>query len=103
MAKWRKKVPPAMRERLVAEAGRKCANPGCAVRLLELHHIRAWAVYQTHDERHMIALCPSCHESVTPGDLRLDDETLYRWKNLIRGSGQASGHLSIEPGGCHGS
>jgi hypothetical protein len=88
-----------MKERLVAEAGGKCINPGCATRLLELHHIREWAIYQTHDEKHMIALCPSCHEAVTRGDLRIDDETLYRWKNIIRGPGQAEGHLYVEPGG----
>ncbi len=99
VAKYRPRVPRAMKERLIAEARGKCANPGCATRLLELHHIREWAIYQTHDEKHMIALCPSCHEAVTRGDLRIDDETLYRWKNLIRGSGQATGHLYVEPGG----
>jgi hypothetical protein len=88
-----------MRERLVQEAGGKCANPGCALRLLEIHHIREWAIYQSHDEKHMIALCASCHDVVTRGELRLDDETLYRWKNLIRGPGQSSGHLYVEPGG----
>jgi hypothetical protein len=88
-----------MRERLVAEAGGKCANPGCAVRLLEIHHIREWAVYQTHDQKYMIALCASCHDAVTRGDLRLDDKTLYRWKGLVRGPGQSSGHLYVEPGG----
>jgi HNH endonuclease len=87
-----------MRERLVAEVGGKCANPGCAVRLLEIHHIREW-LYQTHDEKHMIALCASCHDAVTRGVLRLDDETLYRWKSLVRGPGQSSGHLYVEPGG----
>ena len=55
----RPKVPPAIKRALYAEAGYKCANPGCCTRLQELHHIRQWSVYQTHDGSEMIAICPT--------------------------------------------
>src|SRR4051794_25788888 len=93
----RPSVPAATKRALVREAGGKCANPGCAGARVHLHHIQAWAVYQTHDGEHMIALCPTCHDAAHGGTLRLDDDTLYRWKQLHR-SGARSGHIYVAPG-----
>jgi hypothetical protein len=80
MAKFRPKVPVAVKQRLVEESGGKCSNPGCANRRTELHHIREWAVYATHHDSEMIAICPACHDAVHHGQLPISDETLYEWK-----------------------
>lgn len=97
MASHRPSVPHQAKLVLFEEAGRKCANPGCPNRLVELHHIREWHVYQTHDARHMIALCAACHDSVDRGSLHISDEDLYRWKGIPRDVGSTA-HLYVEPG-----
>lgn len=97
MAKYRPKVPRNTKRDLISEAGGKCANPGCPNKLIEIHHIKEWHIYKTHDETHMIAICPSCHDSITRGNLRIDDQTLYRWKNIRHKSDSAS-HIYLEPG-----
>src|SRR5438270_731527 len=96
MAQHRPKVPAETKRALVEEAGGKCANPGCANRLTELHHIKKWAIYETHDAGHMIALCPACHDQVERGPLRISDEDLYRWKTIERGQPIAD-FIYIEP------
>lgn len=94
----RPKVNRGLKRRLVAEAGGKCANPGCPNVLTELHHIREWHVVNTHDERNMIAVCPACHAAVTRGALRIDDVTAYAWKSIERTEeGAQRGHLYVEP------
>jgi hypothetical protein len=45
----------------------------------------------------MIAICPSCHDQVHRSDLGIDDETLYRWKQLVREPVQTD-HVYVEPG-----
>ncbi len=98
MAEYRPNVPPKIKSALLKECGGKCANPGCANRLTEIHHIKEWCVYKTHAQNHMIAICPSCHDSVTRGGLRIDDETLYRWKSIVRKPQATSTHVYVEPG-----
>ncbi|MGN6087364.1 HNH endonuclease signature motif containing protein [Trinickia sp.] len=85
------------KKRLRAEAGGKCANPGCAAKRTEIHHIREWAVYRTHDEAHMIAICPTCHDAVHHGRLEISDETLYRWKNSQPSDAAQRGMLYVQP------
>src|SRR5918996_6078095 len=87
----------AAKKRLRAEAGHKCANPGCPNRRTHIHHIREWAVYQTHVEQHMIAVCPSCHDAIHHGEIPLDDAVLYRWKSIPRGSGEIRSNIYVEP------
>jgi hypothetical protein len=93
----RKHIPDRIKMQLINEAGNKCANPGCPNTLTEFHHIREWAVYKTHDQKHMIAICPACHDNVSRGRLRIDDDTLYNWKQIARKS-QDSHHIYVEPG-----
>ncbi len=80
MAQHRPAVPTSVKSALLDEAAGQCSNPACPNTLIELHHIREWAIYQTHDQAHMIALCPACHDAVTRGQLRLTDTALYEWK-----------------------
>lgn len=93
----RPKVNRAIKRALVTEAGGKCANPGCPNTLTELHHIREWHVVRTHDNAHMVALCPACHEAVSRGTLRVTDEDAYRWKTVIRTDQRVRGLLYVEP------
>lgn len=92
----RPKVRASDKRRLVAEAGGKCANPGCPNVLVELHHIREWHVHKAHDPADMIALCPACHDAVDRGDLCITDEIAYEWKSIIR-EVVSRGHLYVEP------
>ena len=78
-------IPRSIKKSLVEEAGRKCANPGCSQSKTHIHHIRHWAVYKAHDKSHMIAVCPTCHNAIHHGELKIDDDTLYRWKKIQRG------------------
>lgn len=97
MADYRPKVPVGIKRKLILEVGSKCANPGCPNKIIEIHHIKEWHIYKTHDEAHMIAICPSCHDSITRGNLRIDDETLYRWKTIHREPSTLT-HIYLEPG-----
>jgi hypothetical protein len=99
MARPRKKVSPKLKTALIAEAGGKCANPGCQNRRTQLHHIREWHVWETHDRAHMIALCPSCHDAAHHGELLITDDELYRWKDIARKpSDDIRDHYYVEPG-----
>ena len=86
-----------IRRAILREAGGKCANPGCANQLTELHHIREWHIYRSHDAEHMIAICPSCHDGVDRGKLIVNDETLYRWKQIRRAPSLPRSHIYVEP------
>jgi hypothetical protein len=96
MARPAESVSRQVRRALVREAGGKCANPGCPSVRTHVHHV-AYMVYATNDQRHLIAICPSCHDAVHGGELRLDDDTLYRWKALPRNP-ERRAHVYVEPG-----
>ncbi len=101
MAEHRQRIGTRMKRKLRAEAGEKCANPGCPNYRTHIHHIREWAVYQSNDERHMIAVCPACHDAIHNGELHVDDTTLYQWKKIDRRGLPIRGHLYIEPSTMH--
>lgn len=93
----RPKVKKSLKRRLIQESAGKCANPGCPRTLVELHHIQEWHVCFAHDEEHMIAICPSCHDSVTRGVLRVSEENAYDWKAITRkNDASLRGHLYVE-------
>lgn len=85
---------------LVKEAGNKCANPGCAARRSHIHHIHEWSVHKTHDQAFMIAVCPTCHDSIHHGKLTFSDELLLQWKAIARPQSPKYAHLYVEPGGA---
>lgn len=99
MARKRTKVGRKVLEKLRQGVGGKCANPGCPSHRTHIHHIREWAVYRTHDVKHMIAVCPTCHDDIHNGTIELSDETIYRWKEIVRLGDVIRGQLYIEPGG----
>jgi hypothetical protein len=85
---------------LVKEAGNKCANPGCAAWRTHIHHIHEWSVHKTHDQAFMIAVCPTCHDSIHHGTLPFSDELLLQWKAIARPQSPKYAHLYVEPGGA---
>ncbi len=97
MSKHQRKVRPDIKRALLAEAGGKCANPGCSNWRAHIHHIKHWAVYKSHDADHMIAVCPSCHDEIHYGKLGMDDSTLYAWKGMKRHSPDPIAQLFVEP------
>lgn len=97
MAKAQRNIPESIKHRLIDEAGGKCANPGCTNTRTQNHHIRQWAVYKAHEVEHMIAVCPSCHDSCHHGKLKIPDEALYEWKGIQRNCDVQRGSIYIEP------
>ena len=98
MAEHRPEISNAIKKQLRTEAGQKCANPGCPSTRTHIHHIRQWATYRTHDQQHMIAVCPTCHDAIHHGAIKFDDATLYQWKNILRNTDTVRSHLYVEPG-----
>lgn len=95
-----RKIPENFKKKLLEESGWKCANPGCPVTSrFEIHHIREWAVYKTHDEKDMIAICPTCHSNVHYNkSLKIEDTEIYQWKKIIRNKTNVMNtHLWVEP------
>ena len=91
------KQPPALKRKLIEEAGGKCANPECSRWRTHIHHIKHWAVYKSHDGKHMIAICPSCHDETHHGCLPISDDTLYEWKGITRSPVDHRDHIYVEP------
>lgn len=89
-------LPRKIRYNLMKESGFRCANPGCTNYRTHIHHIRQWVIYRTHNEEYMIALCPSCHDEVHHGDLKISDETLIAWKKIQRKK-VANDQIYVEP------
>jgi hypothetical protein len=54
-------------------------------------------VYETHDSKRMVAVCPTCHDAVHHGPLNIDDNTVRRWKTIKR-SRVRTDHVYVEPG-----
>ncbi|MBI5870809.1 MAG: HNH endonuclease [Actinobacteria bacterium] len=98
MAKKRKKTKPAVKRQIVEEVGNKCANPGCTNWRVHIHHIEHWAVYESNDKKILIAVCPTCHDSIHHGGLEIPDETLYVWKHIKRTKLPEISNLFVEPG-----
>lgn len=97
MATVQRKIKPALKQLLITNAGRKCANPGCPNWRVHIHHIKHWAVYKAHDANDMIAICPSCHDAAHHGSLKITDEVLYLWKGVVRPDAPSSTYVYVEP------
>lgn len=97
MADASRHIKKHIKKNLISEAGGKCANPGCHNTRVEMHHIELWSVVKTHDQAHMIAVCPSCHDACHHGDLIIDDDTLYKWKKIERPKLTVHSQVYTEP------
>ncbi|EPM8857397.1 HNH endonuclease signature motif containing protein [Vibrio parahaemolyticus] len=97
MSKVRKKIDPKIKKKVIDECGNKCANPGCANWRTHVHHIEHWAIYGSNDEKILIPVCPSCHDAIHHGSIKIDDETLYKWKSIDRPIQSGRAHIYVEP------
>ncbi|MFN7055090.1 HNH endonuclease signature motif containing protein [Hyphomonas sp.] len=97
MAKAHRKIPKSIKRELINRAGNKCSNPGCSNWRVHIHHIQHWAVYGAHHAEHMIAVCPSCHDDIHHGILKLTDEDLYEWRGIRRSDARNIAQLFVEP------
>ena len=97
MAEQQRKIKPALKRQLIDKAGGKCANPGCSNWRVHIHHIKHWAIYESHTAEDMIAICPSCHDSAHHGRLRISDALLYEWKTINRLATPDNAHIFVEP------
>ncbi|CAM4210320.1 HNH endonuclease signature motif containing protein [Vibrio neonatus] len=97
MAKSRKKLDPKIKQKVLDECGNKCANPGCSNLRSHIHHIEHWAIYESNDEKILIPVCPSCHDAIHYGSIKIDDKKLYEWKNIDRPLQSGRSHIYIEP------
>lgn len=95
MATEARSIPRKIREGLLHETNGKCANPGCNNSRTEVHHIRQWSIYKTHDSEHMIAVCPTCHDACHNGTFKISDELLYRWKGLTKETNYAEANIFV--------
>ena len=98
MAKHGRHIPKVVTEHLLEECNGRCANPGCQNTRVQFHHIQHWAVYRAHDSKHMIAVCPTCHDACHHGQLQITDDTLYAWKKTSNTSDNLYGSVNAEPG-----
>lgn len=82
MAAKRKKIPDALRQVVLMEAGYKCANPTCRhILTLELHHIIWVKDGGENTQDNLLALCPNCHSLHTQGYIPSD--AIIAWKSLL--------------------
>lgn len=95
MAVEARSIPRKTREVLLHESNGKCANPGCNNSRVEIHHIRQWSIYKTHNSEHMIAVCPTCHDACHNGTFKISDELLYQWKGLTKERNYAEAHIFV--------
>lgn len=94
-----RKIPAKTKSNLLESAGNKCSNPGCFNTTIEYHHIQEWAIVKSHNEKDMIAICPTCHDAAHRGELKISEKTLYEWKNINRTpSSPKRSFLYVEPG-----
>lgn len=74
----RSAIPTAIRDRILEEAGYRCAIPQCSQHPVEVHHIRPWREAAEHRYEDLVALCPTCHARADKGEIKA--ASLYRFK-----------------------
>jgi hypothetical protein len=78
----RKKISPAVKQLVLAEAGHKCANPNCRATItLELHHIEWVKDGGGNVVANLLPLCGYCHGLHTQG--HIPRESIETWKYLL--------------------
>jgi hypothetical protein len=61
----RKTIPPAVRAKVLARDGHRCAAEGCgATQFLEVHHRVPVAAGGTNDSENLVTLCHRCHRAL---------------------------------------
>jgi len=91
----RRKVPPALAQAALMEAGYKCGNPACRhILTLELHHIVWVGDGGGNDLSNLLVLCPNCHSLHTAG--HIPEKAIRHWKGMLVALNHAFGFRSID-------
>lgn len=78
----RKTISPKLRDKLLREAGYRCANPPCRTTLaLHLHHMIEVCEGGGDTMENLIALCPTCHSLFHAGIISRD--AISEWKSRL--------------------
>lgn len=78
----RKSIPPKLRDKVLREAGYRCANPPCRTTLaIHLHHIVEVKEGGGDSIENLLALCPTCH-SLFHAKI-ISRESIHEWKHRL--------------------
>lgn len=96
-SKLKRHIPQQIKRLLRQESGFGCCV--CGSSILEYHHIIRWSKIKKHDAQHMMAICPTCHNSIESYPL----EHQYFLKNNpfnLQNDERKNGRLIISQGIC---
>ena len=74
----RPRLPAALKRAVLVEAGHRCAIPTCRQHPTQIHHIEGFARTREHRFVDLIALCATCHDRVTRG--QIDQRSVRQYK-----------------------
>ena len=78
----RKAIPAKLRDKVLREAGYRCANPPCRTTLaIHLHHVIEVKAGGGEEFENLLALCPTCH-SLFHADI-ISRESIHEWKSRL--------------------
>ncbi|MCV7178788.1 HNH endonuclease [Mycolicibacterium sphagni] len=78
MPEGRPDIPAQMKRDVLVEAGHRCAIPTCRSAPVQINHIVPWATLKEHTFDNLIALCGTCHDRYTRGDI--DQKSMRQYK-----------------------
>ena len=82
MSDNRKKIPTAVRQAVLVEAGYRCGVPTCRTILaIDLHHLLEISNDGLDDQANLICVCPTCHALYHRGVI--PKEALFAWKGTL--------------------
>lgn len=91
----RASLPVDSRNRVLHEAGYKCANPVCRTILtFEIHHLDPVAEGGPDSPDNLIALCPNCHTLHHMGKIPV--ASLRAWKSILLAVNEAYDRKSVD-------
>ena len=80
--------PVSVRRNLLVESSYKCGICRSDAPL-QFHHILDWALLKHHDPKHMLAVCGTCHDKISHG--QIDTHAQYEFKTKHSGLTPESG------------
>lgn len=76
-------IPKMLKQRILEEAGYRCAIAACKQRrTIVVHHIVPYRECKAHRYPNLICLCRNCHDSADRGEI--SRSSLYRYKKKLQ-------------------
>ncbi len=85
--------PEILKRELRQEAAFGCCK--CGRPFIQYHHIIPWPKIQKHDVKHMMVLCPNCHDEATQGSITTKEQRDYKADPYNVKNGYSQGFLKI--------